>query len=89
METVPGSGHPQCPKPLIELRPVPPPRNVANRDRDGLLLGHKDHEPLAASDAGIKEVSLQHGIMLGQDRDDHGWILRTLALVDSGGISRN
>jgi hypothetical protein len=56
---------------------------------DGLLLADKDHQPLAASNAGVEEVSLQHGIMLGQDRDDHGWILRTLALVDGGGIGGN
>jgi hypothetical protein len=31
-------------------------------------------------DVGVEEVSLQHGILLSQDRDDHGWILRPLLL---------
>jgi len=40
------------PKPLVELRLASPTPNVANPDRDGLLLPDKDREPLAASDAG-------------------------------------
>src|ERR1700734_462806 len=67
------------PKPLVKLRPASPPRNVANRNRDGLLLAHKDHEPLAAGNASVEEISLQHGIVLGQDRDHNGGILRALA----------
>jgi hypothetical protein len=31
--------------------------------------------PRAAGDAGVEEVSLQHGIMLGRNADYHGWIL--------------
>src|ERR1700722_5916354 len=75
------------PKPLVKLRPASRPRNVTNRNRDGLLLADQDHEPLAAGNAGVEEISLQHGIVLGQDRDHHGGILRPLALVDSDGIS--
>src|SRR4029077_12465599 len=74
------------PKPLVELGPASPTRNIANRDRDGLLLADKDPEPFAAGNASVEEVSLQHGIVLGQDRDDHGGILRALALVDGGGV---
>jgi hypothetical protein len=55
------------PKPLVELRPAAPARNVANCDRDGLLLADKDHERLTAGDAGVEEISLEHGIVLGQD----------------------
>jgi hypothetical protein len=29
-------------------------------DRDGLLLADENHQPLAARDAGIEEISLQH-----------------------------
>ena len=61
----------------------------ANRDGDGLLLADENHQPLAARDAGIEEISLQHGVVLGQDRDDHGGIFGALALVDGGGIGRN
>src|ERR1700690_682173 len=77
------------PKPLVKLRQASPPRNVANRNRDGLLLADQDHEPLAASNAGIEEVSLQHSVVLGEDRDDHGGIFGALALVDGGGIGGN
>jgi hypothetical protein len=75
------------PKPFVKLRPASPPRNVANRNRDGPLLADQDHEPLAAGNASVEEVSLQHGIVLGQDRDHHGGILRALALVDGGGVA--
>jgi len=76
-------------KPLVKLRPASPARNVANRDRDGLLLADKNHQPLAASDAGVEEVSLEHCVVLGEDRDDYGGILRALALVDGGGVGGN
>src|ERR1700677_4478421 len=55
-------------------------RYVANGDRDGLLLADEDHEPLAAGDAGVEEVSLQHGIVPGHDRDHHGGVLRAWLL---------
>ena len=77
------------PKPFVEFRPASPPGNVANRDRDRLLLADEDHEPLAAGDAGVEEVSLQHGVVLGQDGDHHRGILGALALVDGGGIGGN
>ena len=57
------------PKPFVELRPASPARNVANRDRDGLLLADENHEPLAASDASVEEISLQHRVVLGHNRD--------------------
>ena len=53
-------------KPLVKLRPASPPRNVANCDRDGLLLADQDHEPLAAGNAGVEEISLQHCVVLGR-----------------------
>ena len=57
------------PKPLVKLGPASPARNVVNRDSDGLLLAHKDHEPLAAGNASVEEISLQHGIMLSPEQD--------------------
>src|SRR3984957_4385434 len=76
-------------KPFVELRPSAPARNIANGDRDGLLLADDNHQSLAARDARVEQVSLQHRVVLGQDGYDDGWILRALALVDSGGISRD
>src|SRR5271165_4213768 len=74
------------PQPIIEFRPASPARNISNGDRDGLLLADENHELLATGDAGIEEIPLQHWVVLRHDRDDHGGILRTLALVDGGGI---
>ena len=76
-------------KPLVKLRPASAPRNVANRDRDGLLLADENHKPLATRHAGVEEISLQHYVVLGKDRDDYGGILGALALVDGGGIGGN
>src|SRR5262245_48076175 len=59
-----------------------PARNVAYRDGNGLLLSDQHHQPLAPSDARIKEVPLQHGVMLRHDRNNHRRILRTLALMN-------
>ena len=52
------------PKPFVELRPASPPRNVANRDRDGLLLANKDHEPLASGEF----LSLAGVLLAGRNR---------------------
>src|SRR5271157_5123843 len=78
-----------APKPLVELRPSPPARYIANGDRDGLLLTDENQEPLAARNPGVEQISLQHRVVLGEDRDDHGGIFSALALVDGGGIGGN
>ena len=52
-------------QPLAELRPPPPARDVAHRDGDGLLLPDQHDQPLAAGDAGVEQVPLQHGVVLG------------------------
>src|ERR1700691_1273276 len=62
----------------IEPKRCEPRSRWPSSDRQG---------PRAAGDAGVEEVSLQHGIMLGRNADYPGWILRTLALMDSDGIS--
>ena len=48
----------------IRLRPAPPARTVANRDRDGLLLAHKDHEPLVSGEF----LSLAGVLLAGRNR---------------------
>ena len=40
------------------------------RDRDGLLLANENDKALATRDAGVEEISLQHRVVLGEDRDD-------------------
>ena len=42
------------PQPIIEFRPASPARNIANGDRDGLLLADENHELLAAGEAGVE-----------------------------------
>src|SRR5579862_3509701 len=43
---------------------------------------------LTSCNAGVEQVSLQHGIVLGQHWDDHRRILRTLALVAGCRVGR-
>jgi hypothetical protein len=66
-----------------------PPRHVANRDGDSLLLTDQHDPLLAPSDAGIEQISLWHGVVLRHDRDDHGRIFRALAVVDGRGHDPN
>ena len=37
----------------------------------------------------VEEISLQHRIVLGEDRDDHGGIFGALTLMDGGGVGGN
>src|SRR5271165_3349840 len=45
-------------KPLVELRPASSARNIANGDRNGLLLADENDEALAAGEAGVEQISL-------------------------------
>ena len=63
-------------QPLAQLRPPPPPRHVTHRDGDGFPLSDQHHKPLAARDASVEQVSLQHRVKLREYRDDHGGIFR-------------
>src|ERR1700740_2523928 len=63
-------------------------QHVTHRDSNGFLLSDQHHKPLAACDASVEQVSLQHRVMLREYRDDHGGIFRTLAFVDRRGIGR-
>ena len=49
---------------FVELRPASPARNIANCDRDGFLLANENDKALAARDAGVEEISLQHCVPL-------------------------
>ena len=49
------------------------------RGRDERSL-HQHHQPLAPSDGGVQQISLQHRVVLRRDRDDKGRIFRSLAL---------
>ena len=77
------------PQPFGELRPPPPSRGISNRNGDCLLLPHQHNQLLASRDAGIKQISLKHGVVLGHDRYDYRRILRTLAFVDGHGVGRH
>src|SRR5439155_23844891 len=69
-------------QPFVQLRPPPSSRDAAHRDRDSFLLADKHHQLLAARDARVEQVPLEHGVVLGHHRDDDGGILRALALVN-------
>ena len=56
-------------QPFAQLRPTTPARDVAHCDGDGLLLSDQHDQPLAACDAGVEKVPLQHGVVLRHDRE--------------------
>jgi IstB-like ATP binding protein len=76
-------------EPLAQLRPAAPPGHAAYCDGDGFLLAYQNDKSLTAGDAGIEQIALQHGVVLGHDRDDHRGVFRALALMDGRGIGRH
>ncbi len=44
---------------------------------------------LAPRDAGVEQISLQHGVVLRHYRDDDSWVLRPLAFVNGRSIGRH
>jgi hypothetical protein len=69
-----------------QLRPPSSARDISDGDGDRLLLPDQHDQLLTPSDAGVEKVPLQHRVVLRHDRNDHGWIFRTLAFVDRRGI---
>ena len=51
-----------------------------------LPLSDQHNQPLSTGYAGIEQIAPQHGVVLGQDRDNDRWIFGPLALVDRHGI---
>ena len=70
----------------MQFRKPPSPRNIANRDGDRLLLTDQHDQLLAAGNASIEQISLQHGVVPRHDQDDHSRIFRVLAFVDGRGV---
>jgi hypothetical protein len=68
-----------CRQQPAQLRPPPLAGDVAHRDGDGLLLFNQNDQPLAAGDAGVEQITLQHGVVLRHDGNHHGWVFRALA----------
>ena len=48
----------------MQLRPTPSARDIAYRNCDSLLLPNQHDQPLATGDAGVKQIALQHGVVL-------------------------
>ena len=69
-------------KPFGQLRPPAPSGGIAHRNGDGLLLPNQHNQLLASGDAGVEKVSLQHGVMLSEHRNDCCGIFRSLAFVN-------
>ena len=76
-------------EPFIQFRPPLPSRDIAHGDGDSLLLADQHNQPFAACHAGVEQIPLQHNVVLGQNGDDDGGILRTLALVNGCSVCRN
>src|SRR5215469_17383043 len=76
-------------QPFCQLRPPSPPRDVAHRNGNGLLLSNHHDEPLPSGDASVEEIALQHGVMLSQHWDYHGGIFRPLAFVNGRRVGRH
>ena len=60
-----------------------------DRNCQRLPLSDEDDEALASRHAGLDQVLLQHRVVLSRQRDHHGWVFRTFALVDRGGIGED
>jgi hypothetical protein len=58
-------------------------------DRYGLALADQNDQSFAAGDTRVQQIALQHGVVLGHDRDNDGWVFRALAFVDRRGVSRH
>src|SRR5258705_11468820 len=52
-------------QPFLQLRPAAPAGDAAHGDGDSFLLADQDDETFATGDAGIKQVALEHGVVLG------------------------
>jgi hypothetical protein len=58
-------------------------------DGNRTFLTDQHHEALATRDSRVEQVPLQHGVVLGQDRDDDRGVFGPLALVDCRSIGGN
>jgi hypothetical protein len=76
-------------QPFAQLRPTPPARDVAYRDSDSFLLANQHDEPLAAGDAGVDQISLQHRVVLRHERDHYRGVFLPLALVNRCSVCRH
>ena len=57
-------------QPFVQLRPPPTSGDILHRDGDSLFLADEYHQSFAPGDAGVKQVPLQHSVVLGQNGDD-------------------
>jgi hypothetical protein len=65
------------------------PETLRTAIATALLLPRQHNQPLAARDAGIEKIPLEHGVVLRHDRDDYGRIFRALTFVNGRGIGRH
>src|SRR6266567_7396938 len=69
-------------EPLPQLRPPPPRPASLDRNGERLPLANEHDEAPTACYPSVDQVPLQHRVVLRRQRDDHGRVFRTLALVD-------
>ena len=65
------------------------PEDVLDGDRHRLLLPKQDDEPLATGDTGVKQIALQHHIVLRRDGNDDSGIFRALRFMDRRHVSED
>ena len=64
-----------------QIRQTPDGPEGAYRNGQRLWLANEHHQLLAPGDASVKQIALQHQVVLCRQRDDHSWILRALAFM--------
>ena len=63
------------------------PETLRTAMATAFFLPNQNDKPLAAGNAGVEKVPLQHGVVLRHEqRDHHGWGVGALALVDARGV---
>ena len=76
-------------QPLPQLGRPPLATTAADRDLERPPLAEQDHQALAAGDAGVEQVALEHRVVLRAQGEDHGGVLAALGLVDGGGVGEH
>jgi hypothetical protein len=76
-------------QPFVQLRPPPTSGDILHRDGDSPFLADEYHQSFAPGDAGVKQVPLQHGVVLGQNGDDDGGVFGALTFVNGRGVCRH
>ena len=62
---------------------------IPDRDGNGTFAANQYHQPLGPGYRCVKEITLQHDVVLRKQRHDHGGIFGALRLVYRDGIGQH